>query len=117
MASGTRIAINLNNCAGPLTVKDGVLSELEKAIGSVEVTVLGQYYRTFPDDTVTWVAVLQESHVTVSAYLDARHVTIDVHMCNETQDNTELARSVGRALSDIFETKNVKWAEEKWMSE
>ncbi len=117
MASGTRIAINLNNCAGPLTVKDGVLLELEEAIGSVEVTVLGQYHRIFPDDTVTWVAVLQESHVTVSAYLDARHVTIDVHMCNETRDNTELARKVGRTLSDIFRAKNVKWGEEKWMSE
>src|SRR3989339_663458 len=103
MASGIRIAINLNNCAGPLTVKDGAL--------------LGQYHRIFSDDTVTWVAVLQESHVTVSAYLDARHVTIDVHMCNETKDNTELARKVGRALSDIFETENVKWGEEKWTSE
>ena len=117
MASGIRIAININNCAGPLTVKDGVLLELEKAIGSVEVTVLGQYYRVFSDDTVTWVAVLQESHVTVSAYLDARHVTIDVHMCNETKDNTELARKVAHALSDIFKTKNVKWGEEKWVSE
>ena len=117
MASGTRIAINLNNCAGPLTVKDGVLLKLEEAIKSVTVTVLGQYYRTFPDDTVTWVAVLQESHVTVSVYLDARHVTIDVHMCNETKDNTELARKVGHVLSDIFKTKNVKWGEEKWTSE
>ena len=117
MASGIRIAINLNNCAGPLTVKNGVLLELEKAIGSVEVVVLGQYHRIFSDDTATWVAVLQESHVTVSAYLDARHVTIDVHMCHETRDNTELARKVGRALSDIFEAENVKWGEEKWTSE
>ncbi len=117
MASGIRIAINLNNCAGPLTVKDGVLTELEKAIGSVEVVVLGQYYKTFSDDTVTWVAVLQESHVAVSAYLDACHVTIDVHMCNETKDNTELARKVGKTLSDIFKSGNSKWGEEKWVSE
>lgn len=116
MASGTRIAINLSNCTGPLTIKDGVLAELEKAIKSVPVTILGQYYKTFPDDTVTWVAVLQESHVTVSGYLDARHVTIDVHMCNETKDNTEIARSVGRALSDIFKTKEVLWTEAKWTS-
>lgn len=117
MASGIRIAINLNKCVGPLTVKDGVLRELEKAIESVDVTVQGQYHRVFSDDTVTWVAVLQESHVTVSAYLEARHVTIDVHMCNETRDNTETARSVGRALSDIFKTEKVKWGEEKWVSE
>jgi len=117
MASGIRIAINLNNCAGPLTVKEGILGKLEEAIKSVKVTVLGQYHRIFSDNTATWVAILQESHVTVSAYLDARHVTIDVHMCNETRDNTELARKVGRALSDIFETENVKWGEEKWASE
>jgi len=117
MASGIRIAINLNKCDGPLTVKDGVLNNLEKSIGTVEVVVLGQYYKTFSDDTVTWVAVLQESHVTVSAYLDARHVTIDVHMCNETKDNTELARKVGKALSNIFKPENSKWGEEKWVSE
>lgn len=117
MASGIRIAINLNKCAGPLTVKDGVLSELEKAVRSVDVTIQGEYHRVFSDDTVTWVAVLQESHATVSTYLDARHVTIDVHMCNESKDNTELARQVGRALSDIFKSENVKWGEEKWASE
>ena len=116
MASGIRIAINLNKCDGPLTVKDGVLNDLEKAIGSVEVTVQGQYYRIFSDDTVTWVAVLQESHVTVSTYLDARHVTIDVHMCNETRDNAELARKVGRALADIFKAENVIESEKKWTS-
>src|SRR3989344_1014256 len=117
MASGIRIAINLNKCDGPLTVKDGVLSELEKAIESVEVTLQGQYHRVFSDDTVTWVAVLQESHVTASTYFDARHVTIDVHMCNETKDNTELERKVGRVLYDIFKSKNIKWGEEKWVSE
>lgn len=117
MASGIRIAVNLNGCAGPLTVKDGVLVELEKAIETVNVVVLGQYYKIFPDDTVTWVAVLQESHVSVSGYLDAKHVTLDVHMCNEMRDNAETARQVARAISDVFKSENVKWGEEKWISE
>ena len=117
MASGIRISINLENCAGPLTIKDGVLDKLEEAIGLAKVSVCGLKHHVFSDDTVTWIAILQESHVAVSAYLDGRYVTIDVHMCNETQDNTELARSVGRALIDIFKTKNVKWGEEKWTSE
>ena len=117
MASGIRIAVNLNDCAGPLTVKDGVLTELENAIKSVDVTVLGQYYKIFPDDTVTWVAVLQESHVSVSGYFEAKHVTLDVHMCNELKDNTEIARQVAKAISGIFKPKNTKWSEEKWVSE
>lgn len=117
MATGTRIAINLNNCSGPLTVKDGVITELEKAISSTDVAILGQYYKVFSDDTVTWVAVLQESHVAVSVYLEDKHVTIDVHMCNELKDNTELAREVGKALSGVFKPETTKFGEEKWVSE
>lgn len=114
MASGIRISINLENCAGPLTVKDGVLDKLDKAIKSSKVSVCGLKHHVFSDDTVTWIAILKESHTAVSAYLRERHVTIDVHMCHETQDNTELARSVGRALARIFKTKDVAWSEETW---
>lgn len=114
MASGIRISINLENCKGPLTVKDGVLDNLEKAIKSTKASVCALHHFVFSDDTVTWIAILQESHVAVSGYLDERCVTVDVHMCHETQDNTELARSVGRAISDIFETKEVGWSEEVW---
>lgn len=116
MASGIRISINLENSAGPLTAKDGVLDKLEEAIKSVEVSVCGLHRHVFSDDTVTWIAILQESHAAVSTYLDERHVTVDVHMCNETQDNTELARGVGRALSDIFKAEDVGWNEETWTS-
>ena len=116
MASGIRIAINLQNCTGPLTAKDGVLKKLEEAIGSTAVTVCKTSHHVFSDDTVTWVTILQESHVAVSIYLDDRHVTIDVHMCNETQNNTELARSVGRALSNIFGTEETVWNEQVWTS-
>ena len=116
MASGIRISVNLENCSGPLTVKDGVLDKLEEAVGSVEVSVCELHHYVFSDDTVTWIAILQESHVAVSAYLDGRSVTIDVHMCNETQDNTELARSVGRALAAIFKAENMVWDEKVWKS-
>ena len=116
MASGIRISINLENCAGPLTAKDGVLLELEEAIRSVKVSVCATKHHVFLDDTVTWIAILQESHVAVSAYLDERCVTIDVHMCHETQDNTELARSVGRALADIFKAENIIESEKEWTS-
>lgn len=116
MASGIRVSINLENCTGPLTAKDGVLDKLEVAIKSVKVSVCGLHHHVFSDDTVTWIAILQESHAAVSTYLDERHVTVDVHMCNETQDNTELARKVGRAITDIFQTKDEVWSEEAWKS-
>jgi len=116
MASGIRISINLENCDGPLTEEDDVLGQLENAIRSTKVSVCGIYHHVFSDGTVTWIAILQESHVAVSAYLDERYVTVDVHMCHETQDNTELARSVGRALTDIFKTEDVAWSEEIWKS-
>lgn len=116
MASGIRISINLENCTGPLTVKDGVLDKLEKAINSTKVSVCKLTHYVFSDDTITWIAILEESHTAVSIYLDDRHVTIDVHMCNETRDNTELARSVGKTLSNIFQAKNVSQNEETWTS-
>ena len=116
MASGIRISINLENCTGPLTVKDGTLLKLEEAIKSVKVSVCATKHHVFSDDTVTWIAILQESHVAVSTYLDECCVTVDVHMCHETQDNTELARDVGRTLADIFKAENVTESEKNWTS-
>lgn len=117
-ARGIRILFNYSQCTGPLTVAARVRENVRRAVADSGVTVLGRVnFRRFSDDTVNATADLSESHVGLGTYLRARHVSGEINMCHENNDNTELARRLETNLRGVFKPRKVKVTEHPWESE
>lgn len=83
--------------------------------------MLGQVkLRRFPDGTANIQGDLTESHFSGGTYKKQRFIQLDVVMCNETNDNTELARTFAHALISelrpaLFNMRR-DWKETYWKS-
>lgn len=114
MASGIRILLNFNKCRGPLTLSDGLERAFKEAHVRAHVNPLGFSFKRFNDDTANLHSDLTESHCSGGTYLADRHVALEVHMCFETRDNSDLARELALQLrlqfdpADFDEKKDYK---------
>jgi len=119
MAAGIRICLNLNQCRGPLKLVDGLQIAFEKAHELAGVNALQFKYWRFDDGTANVHSDLSESHCSGGTYLIDKHVALEVHMCHEKADNTDLARSLARNLKDVFDPADfhpMDWMELSWKS-
>lgn len=68
------------------------------------LTVVGQQWHTFPGKPggVTGVLLLAESHLAIHTWPETGRVTLDIFVCNYSQDNTESARTVLSRLCALF---------------
>ena len=74
------------------------------------LTVVGDLFHQFPagegatDESggVTGCVVLAESHLAIHTWPELGSVTLDVYVCNYTQDNTDKARAVVDDLQQLF---------------
>ncbi|MCU0806188.1 MAG: bifunctional adenosylmethionine decarboxylase/class I SAM-dependent methyltransferase, partial [Burkholderiales bacterium] len=74
------------------------------------LTVVGELFHQFPagegstDESggVTGCVVLAESHLAIHTWPELGSVTLDVYVCNYTQDNSDKARAVVDDLHTLF---------------
>lgn len=120
-ASGIHISLRFHRCAGPVTLHEGLRAAMNRACKRAGVHLVGKVkLRRFPDDTANIHGDLTESHFSGGTYRKQRFVQLDVVMCNESTDNTHLARALAREIrSELKPTNFVKrrdWTEKKWSS-
>lgn len=120
-STGTHIKLHPHRCRGPVTIEEGLRAAINRAVKASGVHMLGQVkLRRFPDGTANIQGDLTESHFSGGTYKKQRFIQLDVVMCNETSDNTELARTFARALIDELRPslfhKRRDWKETYWKS-
>jgi len=71
------------------------------------LTVVGDFFHQFGDDGgVTGTVVLAESHLAIHTWPEKRYVTLDVYVCNYTNNNRAKAQRLFDAVVSLFRPEN-----------
>jgi spermidine synthase len=70
------------------------------------LTSLGELFHSFDGGGVTGAVVLAESHLAIHTWPELNSVTLDLYVCNYTQDNSGKARQVVDELMKLFDAED-----------
>ena len=65
------------------------------------LTIVGDCFYQFPAAGVTGTVILAESHLAIHTWPEAGFVTLDVFVCNHTEDNRSKAHWLFEALCEL----------------
>ena len=102
---GLHVVANLYRCRGDaryLTDAAGLRRFCHDSINRAGLTILGDLFHEFDGGGVTGTVVLAESHLAIHTWPELQSVTLDVYVCNFTQDNRAKARQVVADLTELF---------------
>lgn len=111
---GLHLTGDLFDCSCPAAL----LTDLEKlstlcreATIAAGLTIVDEKYHVFPDwngqpGGITGAVLLAESHLALHTWPERRGVTLDVYVCNFTDDNTGKAQQLFDALMVAFRPNN-----------
>jgi len=102
---GLHLVANLYRCEGDARyLTDSALLRqfcLDTIVDS-GLTVVGDMFHQFEGGGVTGAVVLAESHLAIHTWPELDSVTLDVYVCNYTQDNGDKARAVMNAFMTLY---------------
>ena len=102
---GLHLVANLYRCRGDARyLTDSALLRqfcLDTVVNS-GLTVVGDLFHQFEGGGVTGAVVLAESHLAIHTWPELNSVTLDVYVCNYTQDNGVKARAVLDAFMTLY---------------
>lgn len=104
--NGLHLVANLYGCKGNprfLTDRDALRHHCLQAVQAAGLTSLGDLFHQFDGGGVTGAVVLAESHLAIHTWPELNSVTLDVYVCNFTQDNGAKADQVVRELTALFD--------------
>ncbi|HEX4798405.1 MAG TPA: polyamine aminopropyltransferase [Burkholderiales bacterium] len=102
---GLHVVANLYRCRGDaryLTDAAALRQFCHDSINRAGLTILGDLFHGFDCGGVTGTVVLAESHLAIHTWPELQSVTLDVYVCNYTQDNSAKARQVVTDLMDLY---------------
>jgi spermidine synthase len=99
---GLHLTMDLYDCDCPqgLMTQEATLAQLcRERTTAAGLTVVAEKWHTFPSwqgepGGVTGMLLLAESHLAVHTWPERRSVTLDVYVCNFTEDNTGKAQAL-----------------------
>ena len=116
--NGLHLIADLHDCrcAPRLLHSVAALRELCLAVCSVPgLTPVGQVFHQFGSETepagATGAVILAESHLAVHTWPELQAVTLDLYVCNFSQDNTAAARAACERLIVAFMPQRVEQRE------
>jgi len=102
---GLHVVANLYRCGGNaryLTDAAALRQFCHDSINRAGLTILGDLFHQFDGGGVTGTVVLAESHLAIHTWPELQSVTLDVYVCNYTQDNSAKARQVVADLMSLY---------------
>lgn len=86
------------------------ISQLSVLVKNCGLTEVGKAVNDF-DLGFTCIMALAESHIAIHTWPEEQYVSLNVHVCNYSQDNSEKARYIFSGLKDIFQPKTLSYQE------
>ena len=75
----------------------------KESVAAAGLTTVGSLFHAFGEDGgVTGVVVLAESHLSIHTWPESGYVTLDVYVCNYTENNRPKAQKLFNALQAAF---------------
>jgi len=106
---GIHITADIYGCACDsefLTSRNLLGVTLSQMVAKNRLTMVNEVWHTFRDVSgpggVTGVVLLAESHLAVHTWPELASVTIDIYVCNFSEDNTDKARALAQDLMLLF---------------
>ncbi len=91
-------------CAGSLLLRaEPLASQVRALCAEAGLTVVGELAHEFPGGGFTLAILLAESHVTLHTWPELASATMDVFVCNHTQDNRQSARQVAKGIVALLQ--------------
>ena len=102
---GLHLMADLYECDCAHDLRVGARELRERCLDYVRrsgLNAVGDYFHCFPGGGVTGAIVLSESHLSLHTWPEHRYVTLDVYVCNYTEDNRAKARRLFDWLVQTF---------------
>ncbi|MBV8657789.1 MAG: adenosylmethionine decarboxylase [Burkholderiales bacterium] len=107
--NGLQLTADLYACthASLLTDRSALATYCREAVAEAGLQAVGEEWFQFPDTPagpggVTGVVLLAESHVAIHTWPEQASVTLDIYVCNFSQDNSAAAETLIQRLIDLF---------------
>ena len=112
---GLHLTADLGDCRCPapmLTSAAALADTCRRATTDAGLTVVGEHWHKFPPyqgspGGITGMLLLAESHLAVHTWPERGGVTLDIYVCNFTEDNAPRAKAVMSALLQAFQPGQV----------
>ena len=76
-----------------------------------QLFLIGETHHTFENKSFTIAFCLKESHICIHTWPEINTLTMDVYLCNYSQDNSNKVRSIAKDFIAYFEANIVKQIE------
>ncbi len=103
--NGLHILAEFHACEGErrLLLDAGMLAALcRRACATAGLLVVAEAFHQFPAAGATGALVLAESHLAIHTWPELESVTLDLYVCNYSQDNRAAAETAYAALRTEF---------------
>lgn len=103
--NGLHILAEFHACEGDrrLLLDAGMLAALcRRACGTAGLLVVAEAFHQFPAAGATGALVLAESHLAIHTWPELESVTLDLYVCNYSQDNRAAAEAAYDSLRTEF---------------
>lgn len=88
--------------------REGIINIFGSMIDDEWLNRLGEHIHLFWWASFTAVFALAESHVSIHTWPEFGYVSIDVFVCNQSQDNSSKAENLYKKLIEIFQSQEQK---------
>ena len=108
--NGLHILAEFHACAGEpalLRQADRLAALCRRACAAAGLLVVAEAFHQFPAAGATGALVLAESHLAIHTWPELNSVTLDLYVCNFSQDNRAAAETAYRVLREEFRPQRV----------
>lgn len=108
--NGLHILAEFHACAGDgrlLREADRLAELCRRACGDAGLTVVAAAFHQFPAAGATGALVLAESHLAIHTWPELDAVTLDLYVCNHSQDNRTAAEAAYEILRAAFQPRRI----------
>lgn len=102
-----QLLADLQGCHFDLRAKARLKAAVKQLLARHSVKVLRSAAQEFPNDGLTLVYVLAESHLALHTWPEKGLVNVDLFLCNYSRNNNPRARAVVRGLVDLLQPAKV----------